>query len=585
MRGIRSTGLGIAVGLFGPTAMAQEIVPVTAVAPTATRTPAAKFGRIQAIGSPDVGVVVARGQAADGAPPNPMPPGIAPPGGTTLGMPRQIPTGPSVTEHRDGYPGATLGMPPGLPPGAKFGVPIPVGPPVAVGQPYEVSPPSGQLPGHPDGMYPQGVPFGDGSYPGMTSGPIASSPVAAPAGPLALPSLLPGGGGCATGSCAAPFLEDPLFAGVANGMVAAPSSRPRLGLYGEVLLGWIPNFNTPALLTTSRAADNGILGRRSTQVVLGGKSLHDEFHTGGKFGGVYWLGDQKRWGIGGDFWFLGKNTGSFLASSNNFPVLARPFVNLNQNTQFSELIAFPDFSVGTGLVTTSSEAWGGGFDILRNVACTPCSSLNFLTGFRYMRLNESLSIQESFAREDGAATTPGLQAVDRGTVTDSFETSNDFYGANFGLTGEMRRGRFFVSGRAAIAVGETFQTLNINGSQTIQYSDGSVGVVPGGLLALPGANIGTFNRREFAVMPELGIKVGMYVTPHLKVTVGYNMMYLSNVLRPGDQIDQGLDVARIPNFPLIPPATPLITTRPIVPMDTSSILIQGVTLGMQYDFY
>ncbi|MCZ2341446.1 MAG: BBP7 family outer membrane beta-barrel protein, partial [Bacteroidales bacterium] len=371
----------------------------------------------------------------------------------------------------------------------------------------------------------------------------------------------------------------------AGATVPGPSSRPRLDVYGEVLLGWIPRANMPALLTTSSAPYNGIIGRGDTRVILAGNSLEDRYHTGGRFGFDYWFGCQQKWGFGGDFWFLGQNTGSFLADSTTYPLLARPFVNLNQNQQFSELIAFPNYAVGTGLVTTSSEAWGGGFEFMRNVASGSCANLNFLMGFRYMRLAESLSVQETFARQPGAVSAPGVPDISRGVVIDQFDTTNEFYGANFGFKGEIRRGRFFVGGRASIAIGEVFQSLDINGMQSIQSPNGAVGVFPGGLLALPGANIGNFKHDRFATMPEIGIKMGVYITPHLKFSVGYNLIYLSSVIRPGDQIDPGLDVSRIPNFPLTPAAAPLVYTRPQPTFRDTGLTTQWISLGLQYDFY
>lgn len=556
MRGVRKTGLGLALGLFGPAAFAQDTALTPGIAPVSlqvTSTPAARLGRIQPLSGPATVGIVARGQAADpAAPPQPMPSGTQPPAGDSgLGMPRPLPS-PNVTEIR-GNPAAV----PGLPPGATIGVPIPVGQPVVVGQPVIVS---------------QGAPIG---------GPMM------PSGAVPMPSVLPGGG-CAGGTCPAPALDDPLFGGFGGGYgmtVPAPASRPRLDIYGEVLLGWIPNFSMPALLTTGSPLSNGIIGQRDTRVILQGDSLEDQFHTGGRFGFDYWFGCQKNWGFAGDFWFLGKNTGTFIADSNTYPVLARPFLNLNQNRQFSEIIAFPDFSVGTALVSTSSEAWGGGFEFLRNVNDGPCSNLNFLMGFRYMRLDESLGIQETFAREPGAATTPGVPVINRGVVFDSFDTVNEFYGANFGFKGEIRRGRFFMGGRAAIAVGEVFQTLDINGRQTVQYANGAVGTFPGGLLALPGANIGNFKRDRFAAMPEVGVKMGVYITPHLKFSVGYNLLYLSSVIRPGDQIDQGLDVTRIPNFPLLPAPAPLAYVRPQPTLKDTGLTTQWISLALQYDFY
>jgi hypothetical protein len=493
------------------------------------------------------------------------------PGNGSLGVPRPLP-GPTVTEI-PGNPPAAAAVP-GLPPGATFGAPIPVGAPVMIGQPIAIGQP-----------YPVAGPV-------LVAGPVPVAGPAVPGAQMAMPSMLPGPG-CATGNCPTPSLDAPQFggfgggagAGYAGAIVPGPASRPRMNLYGEVLLGWIPRSQMPALLTTSSAPNNGIIGRGDTRVLLAGNSLEDPFHTGGRFGFDYWFGCQQKWGFGGDFWFLGQNTGTYLADSTTYPLLARPFLNLNQNTQFSELIAFPNYAVGTGLVTTSSEAWGGGFEFLRNINSGPCSNLNFLMGFRYMRVAESLSVQETFARQPGAAAAPGLTDINRGVVVDQFDTANEFYGANFGFKGEIRRGRFFVGGRAAIAIGQVYQTLDINGMQSIQFANGSSGVFPGGLLALPGANIGNFQRDRFATMPEIGIKMGVYITPHLKFSVGYNLIYLSSVIRPGDQIDQGLDVSRIPNFPLTPTPAPLSYTRPQPTFRDTGLTTQWISLGLQYDFY
>jgi hypothetical protein len=58
------------------------------------------------------------------------------------------------------------------------------------------------------------------------------------------------------------------------------------------------------------------------------------------------------------------------------------------------------------------------------------------------------------------------------------------------------------------------------------------------------------------VVPEVGVKVGYQVTPHLRAQVGYDFLYWSDVVRPGSQIDPLI------NTNLIPPATPGGPGRP-----------------------
>lgn len=575
MRKVRSVGLGLALGLAAQTGYTQEIQPASLTAPAARLgriSPAAKLGRIQPLAQPAGSQVITRGQMPDpqippssATAPQPMP-------GSSQGLssPRPLPN-PSVTEIRGNgvYP----------PPGVVYGPPIPVGQPIPVGEPFVVgqpytigqpSPGNGPIAQTPPMAAPHGAPVG---------GPLFGSPA-----PVAMPSVLPGN--CANGHCPPPFLDAPLFGGY--GLAPRPGmvgGRPRFSVTADALLWWLPNFNMPTLLTTSSPVFNGILGQGDTRVLLAGSSLEDSFHAGARFGGVYWFGPEMKWGFGGDFFFLGKNSGSFLAESTTTPLIARPFLNLNQNQQFSELVAFPGFSVGSALVTTSTDAWGGGFDIHRNIVSNPCHHLNFLTGFRFMRLNEDLTITETFGRLPGAPTTIGVPSVLSGVVTDQFATTNEFYGANFGFDGEIRRGRFTFGGRAAIAVGEVFQSVQIDGTQVLRYNNGGAGVFPGGLLALPGANLGTFKQSQFAVMPEIGFKIGYDILPHLRLSVGYNLIYLSSVLRPGDQIDTALDVARIPNFPVTPAPAPLVYTRPVPLFRDTGLTLQGITLGLQYNFY
>jgi hypothetical protein len=86
-------------------------------------------------------------------------------------------------------------------------------------------------------------------------------------------------------------------------------------------------------------------------------------------------------------------------------------------------------------------------------------------------------------------------------------------------------------------------------------------------------------------MPEVGVNVGYQVTTHLRVFAGYNFLYLSNVIRPGDAIDPLVDAARIPNFPLPGNPAPLAgITRPSPLVRTSDFWAQGISFGLQFNW-
>ena len=55
------------------------------------------------------------------------------------------------------------------------------------------------------------------------------------------------------------------------------------------------------------------------------------------------------------------------------------------------------------------------------------------------------------------------------------------------------------------------------------------------------SNIGHFSQSQFAVVPEIGVKLGYQLTPNLRLQAGYNFLFWSNVVRPGQQIDTSVN--------------------------------------------
>jgi hypothetical protein len=380
----------------------------------------------------------------------------------------------------------------------------------------------------------------------------------------------------------------PPVLGQSVGPLATLTGPQRFQVEADFLMWFLKSGRYPALLTTGVAPFSGILGQPTTRVIFADEPFESTLHGGGRFGGVYWFGTQQRWGLDGNVWFLATRGKEFTASSAAVDVLARPFFNLNQNVPFASIVAAPGLSVGSAAIAVETSMNGAEANLRRYLFSTPSYRLDLLGGFRYLGFNEQVQITESFARTSPSDRRFGVPNAEFGTVTDQFRTENSFYGAQIGLAGEMRRGRWFVEGRASVAFGSVNQSVQVNGSQTVAFSPvgnspGGVGVFPGGLLALPGANIGNFTQDKFGVLPEVGLKLGYHVTPHLRLSVGYNFLYLNSVVRPGDQIDTGLDVTRIPNFP-VPGAVPLQAARPTVPFNDTGVFAQGITFSLQWTY-
>ncbi len=570
MNGIRTSGVGVALALAAAPGLAQQVSP----------TPAATLGRVTAVDAPVVRA----------APPDARPTSLFPaatpfrtqtpgqPGGTTPLPPgRPVDGQPNVTETRTPPPGTLV--PPGtvVPPGTPF-VPSQHYPPYVV-----------------PGSYPATPVYGGPAVTGPVVGGTMTStcdPYAG-AGTLATPVApsAPGIGGYEGGlytspNPAAPYWAngwDPLFprARAAAGAVLAPFSQGRLVLGAEYLMWFTRAQSTPPLVTTSSPAFNGILGQGDTQVLYGNQAATNTRHNGARFSAAYWLNDL--WAIDGNVWFLAKNAGGFAADSSQFPVLARPFTSANTGANFSQLIASPGLATGSVVVNNETSLWGNEVNLRRAVLCYPCARVDALIGFRNMNLFEEINVTETFARTPNSNTGIGVPNVTGGVVQDRFRTENHFYGLNLGLAAELRRNWWFLSGRLGVGLGTVNQQASINGYQQLNTTTGT-SFASGGLLAVPGANIGAYSQSRFGVMPDVGLTVGLYLTPNVRLGVGYNMMYLNSVVRPAGQIDSVLDVTRIPNFPVagVPAAAGV---RPSAfPLRTTDFFVQGITFSLMWTF-
>jgi hypothetical protein len=348
---------------------------------------------------------------------------------------------------------------------------------------------------------------------------------------------------------------------------------------------WTRSMQVPTLLTTSSPAFNGILGTGNTQSLYGG-NVGDTYHGGGRFSLGRWFCDCPTWGVEGRIFFLGESQSSFSANSSEFPVLARPFFNANTPFgQYSELISYPNLATGSALIKTSTSLWGAEANLRRVLYGNPNGpgfELDAIAGYRFVDLNEHLSVQESFERTPNSNMTVGTPAVS-GSVTDSFHTTDLFNGGQIGLAGRYQYGRWSVDGRATVAFGQLEQTADIQGAQTLVFSNGAVSKTQGGLLALPNANIGTYHRYQFAVLPEVSLDVGYQITSHWRAFIGYDFLFIGNTLRPGGTVDTTIDASRIPNFPL--PGNPPVLSGPSKPgpyFSTSDFFAQGINFGLQF---
>lgn len=346
----------------------------------------------------------------------------------------------------------------------------------------------------------------------------------------------------------------------------------------EYLLWNIKPGDVPPLVTTSSPASRGIIGNPDTSVLFGGPLTDNEDRNGGRVGFGFWCDPSHCLGLEGSFLFLGQRRNDFMATSPGSPLLARPFFDVNLGTQNSELVADPGNLAGTIQVDSSVRIWGAEANLRHQLCCNDCYKLDWIGGFRFLELDDNLSISESL----GVLPTSQTGAAGAGfQVTDAFSARNFFYGGQMGLQGEVNWRRWFLNASGKLALGCNSEVVTINGQTTFIVPNTNPRYREGGLLALP-TNIGRYQRNEFAVVPEVGVKLGYHVLPRLRAFVGYNVLYWSQVVRVGDTVDPVVNRSQIPtilnNGTLVGPARPAFGWR------GTDFWAQGLTFGVEFVF-
>ena len=361
--------------------------------------------------------------------------------------------------------------------------------------------------------------------------------------------------------------------------------RQGFWLKSDVLMWWTNDDNIPTLATSSPLGtpvdDAGVLGLPTTTTLFDGP-LYGDMRPGGRirFG---WWSDECHHGIEGSVWGLRNDRNESIWSSAGDPAYARPFYNIDPlvDAEDAQLIGFDGVVQGSLQINTQSEIFGGDIGLKKNLICCSdfCNStstrLDAYLGYRYFKVREGVNISESL--ESTALTGPTVlgTTID---LFDDFQTRNEFHGANIGFVAMQQYGRWTTEVTSRLAIGNISREVAINGSTTVTVPSLPSVTRTGGLLA-QSSNIGTYRDDEFAVLPELQINLGYNVNCNTKFIVGYNFMYLGELVRPGDIIDRTVNgLALDPTLPFAGPE------RPRFDFFDSRTWLMGINLGVAFNF-
>ena len=384
------------------------------------------------------------------------------------------------------------------------------------------------------------------------------------------------------------------------------SERPRVARFyagAEYLSWWVKGapLSIPLVTTgtTNQDPGPGTLGFADTVILYGaghpsapGGSSTQEFprFNGGRLTLGYWLDEAQSYAIEGRGFALQSRSAGYSARSN---ASGSPNINLSfANTVTFSPIGAPNLVEGPGetgfpasqvnilsggvAITNSLNFWGADATGVMVLHKSPTWQLSALGGVRYLDLAEKFTLAL-----DVAGVSPGFFAGESGTLYDVFETRNQFYGASLGLRGRHLYGPITIEMSGRVSVGVNHERLTVYGGyQAVNFvATGVVSTGSGGIYAQP-SNSGTFASNNFAVVPEAQVKLGYALTPAIQLTVGYDFIYMSDVVRPGDQLDRNLPKGQI----FSQNGGAVSTTSPSQLFNRTDFYAHGLTAGVSVRF-
>jgi hypothetical protein len=341
------------------------------------------------------------------------------------------------------------------------------------------------------------------------------------------------------------------------------------------------------LVVAHPAGGSGALTDPTTQILLGTGSIDFHRFNGLRLIGGYWLDEDHEFGIEGSYFLLERQTTNLkpFAAPTDKPVTSAPYVDAATGTDTSFPINSPGSVSGTFTALASSRFQGWEVGVTRAFLEEQAVRAIGLFGFRMLDLNEDLRLLQTANPANGSSSFFLGTALPSGgslLINDRFHTANEFYGGQVGLRLERYWQGLGVSLNTKVGIGITEERLEIQGVTTAMTSaTATPQTALGGLRALP-TNIGQRNNTNFTVVPEVGLQLSEQLTPWMKVRVGYNFLYWSNVARPAQQMDRTLSTNLIPASAGFGPTGTEV--RPAAAVQHTDFHAHGVNIGLEFGY-
>jgi len=288
--------------------------------------------------------------------------------------------------------------------------------------------------------------------------------------------------------------------------------------------------NAPPLVTTGPPlAGPGLdaaAGNPLTTTLLGGERMLNGLRSGFRVSGGAFIGSTNQWAVSHTLISLGSRSERLEGGSDGSTVVNLPQFNtvLGVPLQTPIYVGYPGLTRGTVTASVQTSLYGGDTHLRRVFQSGTGFRLDLLAGYRFLYLGDSIS--ESF--DVVSATGPGLVSP-RLMGEQSTRTRNLFDGGEAGFQFQGRVGRLTFDLLSTVALGAT--------STEIDRSFTRSTIVGGPLtpIGIPFVQTGGLTKHsEFAVVPQVGVKLGWQPIDHVRITAGYDFLYWSRVYRAPD---------------------------------------------------
>jgi hypothetical protein len=345
----------------------------------------------------------------------------------------------------------------------------------------------------------------------------------------------------------------------------------------EGLWWWNKERNLPVLATTSVAgtpfAQAGVLGQPGTRVLFGGGEFDGNGSEGVRGTLGYWFDRNQNFGIFTRAFRYGEEEIGYHAASDGNPILARPFFDVGLGIEDAVVVAYPGIARGRIDIDTSNEVRG--YDVLlrKMLYYGDCNRLDLIGGYHATEVFDDVRVAHEIISVDPEGRVPVGTRIN---TADTFRAENEFHGGSIGVMATGYDGRLTWNLLSKVSFGNNRETVSIRGSSTTSIPGGGSATFDQGLLALD-SNSGVYERDVFAIVPELDLSLMYNLSSMLSVSVGYSLIYWSDIALAGDAIDTTINPTQIEG-PIIGPS------RPRYSLVDDDFWLHGLTFGVHGRF-